>query len=611
MDKGLLKFITCGSVDDGKSTLIGHMLYDAKLLFTDQEKALQLDSKVGSNDGNIDYSLLLDGLMAEREQGITIDVAYRYFSTEERTFIVADTPGHEQYTRNMAVGASFAELAVILVDSSKGILIQTRRHSRICALMGIRHFVFAVNKMDLVGYDQSIFEGIANDIHEMMNEFEYDTMQVIPVSATVGDNITTSSGNTDWYSGPILLSYLENVDTGSTQNHRGFCMPVQRVCRPNSRFRGFQGQISCGEISVGDSVKVLPSGEVSTVASIIVCDRPVDTAVSENPVTISLNDEIDISRGDVLVSGCELNCLTSFEVNLLWMDDDELREGKNYLLKIGTRSIPATISKIVNKVDINTGEIIEADRLLKNEIAVCEIMASGKVVFDSFNTNRDLGSFILIDRVSHATSACGTITEGIEKSENAVWHKMDITRELREGLMNQKAITLWFTGLSGSGKSTIANAVERKLFAAGLKSMLLDGDNIRYGLNSDLGFSQKDRSENIRRIAEVSKLMNDAGLIVLTSFISPYIDMRRRAREIIGDGFIEVFIDTPLEVCEERDPKNLYKSARAGKIKNFTGISSEYECPKNAELVIKTCDRTADECADEIIEYLRKRINNE
>ncbi|MDO4975101.1 MAG: adenylyl-sulfate kinase [Alphaproteobacteria bacterium] len=608
MDKGLLKFITCGSVDDGKSTLIGHMLYDAKLLFTDQEKALQLDSKVGSNDGEVDYSLLLDGLMAEREQGITIDVAYRYFTTEGRSFIVADTPGHEEYTRNMAVGASFAELAVILVDASKGILVQTRRHSRICALMGIKHFVFAINKMDLVKYDEETFNKIVKDIRKLMAEFNYDTLQIIPVSATVGDNVTKKSESMSWYDGPTLLNYLENVNTTRKVTVEGFCMPVQRVCRPNSKFRGFQGEISSGDIGEGDDIKVLPSGETSTVLSVYECDKQVKGSREGKSVTIQLKDEIDISRGDVLVSNKELNCQSTFVANVLWMDSDELKEGKNYLLKLGTRSVPATISKIRYKVDVNTGEHVEADSLAKNELAVCEIMASSKLVFDKFCSNRDLGSFILIDRISHATSACGTVSQGIEKNENVVWHNMDINREHREKLMNQKAVTLWFTGLSGSGKSTIANLVDKKLYASGYKSMLLDGDNIRFGLNSDLGFSQKDRSENIRRIAETSKLMNEAGLIVLTAFISPFVDMRRRAREIIGDSFIEVFIDTSLEECEKRDPKGLYKSARAGKIKDFTGIDSDYEEPVHPELIIKTEGKTPEDCADEVLRYLEKRI---
>lgn len=608
MDKGLLKFITCGSVDDGKSTLIGHMLYDAKLLFTDQEKALQLDSKVGSNDGEVDYSLLLDGLMAEREQGITIDVAYRYFTTEGRSFIVADTPGHEEYTRNMAVGASFAELAVILVDATKGILVQTRRHSRICALMGIKHFVFAVNKMDLAKYDKETFNNIVKDIRKLMAEFDYETLQIIPVSATVGDNITEKSKSMSWYDGPTMLNYLENVNTAKKESAEGFCMPVQRVCRPNSKFRGFQGEISSGTIKEGDSITVLPSGETSNVLAIFECDKQVKESTLGRSVTIQLKDEIDISRGDVLVSDRELNCQTTFEANVLWMDDEALKEGRNFLLKLGTRSVPATVSKIEYKVDVNTGEKVSTETLFKNELAVCEIMASSKLVFDKFSRNRDLGSFILIDRISHATSACGTVSHGIEKSDNVVWHNMDINREHREHLMNQKAVTLWFTGLSGSGKSTISNLVEKKLYASGYKSMLLDGDNIRFGLNSDLGFSQKDRSENIRRIAETSKLMNDAGLIVLTAFISPFIDMRRRAREIIGDSFIEIFIDTPLEECEKRDPKGLYKSARAGKIKDFTGIDSDYEKPDNPELIIKTEGKTPEDCADEVLRYLETRI---
>ncbi len=601
----LLKFITCGSVDDGKSTLIGHMLYDAKLLFADQKDALELDSKVGSNDGNIDYSLLLDGLMAEREQGITIDVAYRYFTTERRSFIVADTPGHEEYTRNMAVGASFADLAVILVDASQGILTQTRRHTRICSLMGIQHVVFAINKMDLVNYSQERFKKIQKGIKILLAEFDYKSSIMIPVSATEGDNITTKSRNMPWYKGPTLLHYLEEIDVSEKPSDAEFSMPVQRVCRPNQDFRGFQGQIESGSVSVGDTVMVLPSRETSTVKEILEGDQSVGASSIGHPVTISLDTEIDVSRGCVLTKDPDLYVNTMFSATLLWMDDKKLVEGKNYLLKSGTQRIPATVTRIRHKIDVNTGDEVPADAIYKNEIAQCDISVSSNLVFDLFENSKALGSLILIDRVSHMTSACGVITQSISRSHDLTWHTMDITREFRENQLEQKACTIWFTGLSGSGKSTLSNALENRLVAQNKHTMLLDGDNVRMGLNKNLSFSEADRIENIRRIAEVSRLMNDAGLIVLTSFISPFVSDRRKAREIIGDGsFIEIYVNTPMEECERRDVKGLYAAARAGKIENFTGISSPYEPPEHPEISIDTSDRTVEECVDELMEQL-------
>ncbi len=601
----LLKFITCGSVDDGKSTLIGHMLYDAKLLFADQKDALELDSKVGSNDGNIDYSLLLDGLMAEREQGITIDVAYRYFTTERRSFIVADTPGHEEYTRNMAVGASFADLAVILVDASQGILTQTRRHTRICSLMGIQHVVFAINKMDLVNYSQERFKKIQKGIKILLAEFDYKSSIMIPVSATEGDNITTRSRNMPWYKGPTLLHYLEEIDVSEKPSDAEFSMPVQRVCRPNQDFRGFQGQIESGSVSVGDTVMVLPSRETSTVKEILEGDQSVRTSSIGHPVTLSLDTEIDVSRGCVLTKDPDLYVNTMFSATLLWMDDKKLVEGKNYLLKSGTQRIPATVTRIRHKIDVNTGDEVPADAIYKNEIAQCDISVSSNLVFDLFENSKALGSLILIDRVSHMTSACGVITQSISRSHDLTWHTMDITREFRENQLEQKACTIWFTGLSGSGKSTLSNALENRLVAQNKHTMLLDGDNVRMGLNKNLSFSEADRIENIRRIAEVSRLMNDAGLIVLTSFISPFVSDRRKAREIIGDGsFIEIYVNTPMEECERRDVKGLYAAARAGKIENFTGISSPYEPPEHPEISIDTSDRTVEECVDELMEQL-------
>ncbi|MGN0360218.1 MAG: adenylyl-sulfate kinase [Hominisplanchenecus sp.] len=608
MRDDLLKFITCGSVDDGKSTLIGHMLYDAKLLFADQKKALELDSKVGSRDGDIDYSLLLDGLMAEREQGITIDVAYRYFTTDNRSFIVADTPGHEEYTRNMAVGASFASLAVILVDASQGVLIQTKRHSRICSLMGIKHFVFAVNKMDLVHYDKKKFKKIEKDIKVLMAEFDYRSLKIIPVSATEGDNITHTSDSMPWYTGESLLTYLENVDVSEKESGLGFSMPVQRVCRPNHNFRGFQGQISSGEIAVGDTITVMPSRETAKVTNILDGDKPVEKSDKGHAVTIQLDTEIDVSRGCVLGKDYQLCTGSMFAASILWMDDTSLIAGRNFWMKIGTQQIPATVMKIKYKIDVNTGAEVYADTIYKNEIAYCEISVGSKIVFDRFENNRELGSLILIDRITNMTSACGVVLEPLARGKSLTWHNMDITRSLRESQLSQKAVTVWMTGLSGAGKSTLANAVEKRLFSMGKHTMLLDGDNIRMGLNKNLGFEENDRIENIRRIAEVSKLMNDAGLIVLTSFISPFRQDRRNAREIIGESFVEVYVSTPIEECERRDVKGLYKEARKGNIQNFTGVSSPYEKPENAEIVVDTSKHSMEECVDIVLEGLKKYL---
>lgn len=604
----LLKFITCGSVDDGKSTLIGHMLYDAKLLFADQERALELDSKVGSRGGAIDYSLLLDGLMAEREQGITIDVAYRYFTTERRSFIVADTPGHEEYTRNMAVGASFADLAVILVDASQGVLTQTRRHTRICSLMGIKHFVFAINKMDLIDYQQDKFKKIQKDIKVLLAEFDYSTAQMIPVSATEGDNITKRSNHMPWYKGKTLLDYLETIDVKENPTETGFTMPVQRVCRPDHTFRGFQGQIESGSVSVGDTIQVLPSGETASVKLIYEGDKEVQTSSVGHAVTIQLDTEIDISRGCVLVENTTLNVNSMFSATLLWMDDTKLVEGKNFLLKLGTQSVPATIMNIRYKIDVNSGEEVYADTIYKNEIARCEISTASKLVFDKFEKNNALGSLILIDRVSHMTSACGVVEQTLNREHQLTWHNMDITRDFREKQLGQSAKTIWFTGLSGSGKSTLANELEKRLVAMGKHTMLLDGDNVRMGLNKNLGFREADRIENIRRIAEVSKLMNDAGLIVLTSFISPFAQDRQNAREIIGDAFMEVYVSTPIEECERRDIKGLYQMARKGELDYFTGVTSPYEAPEHPDAVIDTSQHSVEECVDLILQQLQDKL---
>lgn len=606
----LLKFITCGSVDDGKSTLIGHMLYDAKLLFADQEQALELESKVGSRGGEIDYSLLLDGLMAEREQGITIDVAYRYFTTDHRSFIVADTPGHEEYTRNMAVGASFADLAVILLDARQGILVQTRRHARICALMGIRYYCFAVNKMDLVSWQENTFRKIENELKELSSELGLAHVVVIPVSATEGDNVTLRSSHMLWYQGPALLSYLETVEIADSASSaettdEKLILPVQRVCRPDASFRGFEGQIEAGAVAVGDLITVLPSREKANVQEILVAGRQSRYARSGMPVTLVLDREIDVSRGCVVEKSGGLCVAGLFKAELLWTDDEPLAEGKSFLLKIGTRELPASVMEIKYKTDINTGLHIAASKLQKNEIAVCVISVAQSIVFAPFEDSRTLGSFILIDRVSNQTAACGVIRHSLRRSDNVVWQELEITRELRARRMEQEPRTLWFTGLSGSGKSTIADALEKKLFAQGRYTMLLDGDNVRMGLNKNLGFEPEDRIENIRRVAEVAKLMNDAGLIVLVSIISPYRIDREKARSIIGtEHFVEIYVDTPLEECEARDVKRLYQKAREGKIPNFTGISSPYEAPNHPEIVLHTEGTTPEECAQQVIHYL-------
>lgn len=613
MVRGLLKFITCGSVDDGKSTLIGHMLYDAKLLYTDQERSLELDSKVGSSGGGIDYSLLLDGLMAEREEGITIDVAYRYFTTDNRSFIVADTPGHEEYTRNMAVGASFAELAVILIDASKGILVQTRRHARICALMGIRHFVFAVNKMDLIHFDRYRFEEIERAVRVLAEELDLANVVTIPVSATVGDNVTTISENMLWYRedrflGKSLLQYLETVDVAE-EDEKGLVLPVQRVCRPDHTFRGFQGQIESGTIQKGDEITVLPSKEKAEVTEILITDKKADSAEKGQAVTVCLNREIDISRGCVIVKDTSLKVSNMFAATMLWMDDEPLAVGRSFYVKIGTKVLPATVMNIRYKIDVNTGEHIPATTVYKNEIAYCHLSMTEKAVFDSFRDHKTLGSFVLIDRVTFQTSACGTIRHSLNRADNIIWQETDITRDFRSAKMNQKPVTIWFTGLSGSGKSTLSNALEKRLNAEGHYTMLLDGDNTRLGLNRDLGFRAGDRAENIRRVAEVAKLMNDAGLIVMTAFISPFAADRENARDTIGkDSFVEIYVSTPIEECERRDVKGLYEKARKGEISNFTGVSSPFEPPRDPDLTIDTTGRELGDLVDEIMEMLKDKI---
>ncbi|MBT3319967.1 MAG: adenylyl-sulfate kinase [Clostridia bacterium] len=606
--KSLLKFITCGSVDDGKSTLIGHMLYDAKLLFADQEKALILGSKVGSAQGEIDYSLLLDGLMAEREQGITIDVAYRYFTSSVRSFVVADCPGHEQYTRNMTVGASFADLAVILVDASQGVLLQTRRHARICAMMGIRHFVIAVNKMDLIDYDPHRFDEIKRDVKALCAQFELTSIKVIPVCATKGDNITEQSENTAWYRGDSLLEYLENIDVETAVVNKGFTMPVQRVCRPNAQFRGFAGQIETGSVKVGGEILVLPNNETAKVSQIYVGDSKAKRARAGQPVTICLDREIDVSRGCVITSAKQPEVSDMVTADILWMDGEELLSGRNYIVKCGTMSIPATVMNIKYKIDVNTGQHKPADKLFKNEIASVDIAFSQKIVVDKFANNAALGGFIFMDRVSNATSACGVIVHTLRRSTNVVWHKTDITRAERSVQKAQTPLTLWFTGLSGSGKSTLANEVEKRLHLMGKHTMLLDGDNVRHGLNMNLGFKEEDRVENIRRIAQVCRLMNDAGLITLASFISPYEKDRENAKTIVGDAFVQIYVSTPLAECEKRDVKGLYAKARAGEIPNFTGISSPYEVPENPDVDIDTTGKSLEQAVQYVMDALKKYL---
>lgn len=600
--KSLLKFITCGSVDDGKSTLIGHMLYDAKLIFADQKKALEMDSKIGSNDGEPDYSLLLDGLMAEREQGITIDVAYRYFTTEKRSFIVADTPGHEEYTRNMAVGASFAELAILLTDASKGVLIQTRRHLRICALMGIKHFVFVINKMDIVNYDKRVFDKIKADIMELMKDIDSESIYVIPVSATKGDNITEKSEKTPWYDGVPLLAYLEDIETEKEKTDKDFVMPIQRVCRPDYRFRGFQGQIEEGVIKVGDTIKSLPSGETAVVKEVYICDRQVDEAVSGQPVTLVIDREMDISRGCVLVNNDDKAVVSNlFRSEVLWMDDTELKTGKSYYLKLGTKKILASITRVCHSIDINSGKRKTCDTLRKNEIGVCEIMTADKIVMAPFTRINSLGCFILIDSETNMTSACGVIKRELKREDNVVWQNMDVTRQIREKELGQEAKTIWFTGLSGAGKSTLANALEKRLLMLGKHTMILDGDNVRHGLNSNLGFGEEDRSENIRRIAEAARLLNDAGIIVMVSCIAPYERDRKNAADILGEAFNEVYVSTPKEECARRDVKGLYAKAESNKILNFTGVNSPYEAPRHADIVIDTTGKEINDCVDELM----------
>ncbi|MDG3009426.1 sulfate adenylyltransferase subunit CysN [Rhodococcus sp. D2-41] len=609
-NKSMLRFITCGSVDDGKSTLIGRLLYESKLVFEDQLTALEADSrKSGTQGEGLDFALLVDGLAAEREQGITIDVAYRYFSTEQRKFVVADTPGHEQYTRNMVTGASTADLAVILIDARKGVLTQTRRHSYLVSLLGIRNVVLAVNKLDLVDYSQQVFDEIVEEYTGFADEIGLGSVVAIPISAYMGDNLTDRSPNTPWYQGPTLIEHLETVEISEELTGGPFRMPVQWVNRPDLDFRGFSGQIVGGVVRPGDRVRVLPSGKESTVARIVTMDGDLDEAVAGQSVTITLADEIDVSRGDVLAVADALpGVADQFEAHVVWMGEHEMLPERPYLCQIGTMTVQARITKPKHKINVNTLEHTATNTLALNEIGVCNISFDRPVPFDAYTANRDTGGFILIDRLTNTTVGAGMIAHSLRRSDNIHWQAVDVNEQARATLKGHRPQVLWFTGLSGSGKSTIANELERQLYALGCHTYLLDGDNVRHGLNRDLGFTEADRVENIRRVTEVARLMADAGLIVIASFISPFRAERDAARELVGtDRFCEVFVDTPIDVAEQRDPKGLYKKARRGELANFTGVDSPYEAPEQPELRIDTTTTAPDEAGRRIIEHLRER----
>ena len=604
-NKSMLRFITCGSVDDGKSTLIGRLLYDSKMIFEDQLAALENDSRrVGTQGQDIDFALLVDGLAAEREQGITIDVAYRFFATEKRKFIVADCPGHEQYTRNMVTGASTADCAVILIDARKGVLVQTRRHSFLCHQLGIRNLVLAVNKMDLIDYDETKFNAIVSDYAKFAESIGIESFTAVPISGLAGDNITSRSDNTDWYGGPVLIDLLETMQISNTASQEmPFRMPVQWVNRPNLDFRGFSGLIASGTVKPGDELRSLPSGKTSTVKSVVTMDGELDEAVAGQSITITLEEEIDCSRGDVLATADDPpEVADQFETTIVWMDDEPLVVGRGYWLKLGTQMVSVTIAEPKYEIDVNTMEHLASQTLNLNQIGVCEITTDRRIVFDPYTENRALGGFILIDKITNHTVGAGMLHFSLRRSQNVHWQPTDITRDHHASMKNQTPRVLWFTGLSGSGKSTIANEVEKKLALMNRHTFLLDGDNVRHGLNKDLGFTESDRIENIRRIGEVAKLMTDAGLIVLTAFISPFRADRQLVRDMIDRGeFIEIHVDTPLEVAEARDVKGLYKKAREGKLKNFTGIDSPYEPPESPEIRVNTVEMTPEEAADHII----------
>ena len=605
--KSLLRFITCGSVDDGKSTLIGRLLYESKMIFEDQLSALERDSKrVGTRGAELDFALLVDGLAAEREQGITIDVAYRFFSTERRKFIVADTPGHEQYTRNMVTGASTADLAVILIDARKGVLTQTRRHSFLVRLLGISRVVLAVNKMDLVGYSRATFDTIVADYSAFAARIGLHDITAIPLSAVYGDNIIERGAHMPWFQGPTLMQHLEEVPVADASTGKAFRLPVQWVNRPHADFRGFAGQIASGSVQQGDRIRVLPSGRESQIARIVSADGDLPRALAGQSVTVTLTSEVDVSRGDVITAAVNAPQVASqFEATIVWMHEAPLLQGRAYLMKSGARTVTATIAPVKHKINVNTLDELPAERLELNDIGVCELELDRPIPFETYADNRTLGGFILIDRLSNATVGAGLINFALRRSQNVHWQALDVDKQVRARQKGQRACVLWLTGLSGAGKSTIANLVEKRLTAQGRHTYLLDGDNVRHGLNKDLGFTAQDRVENIRRVAEVSRLMVDAGLIVLVSFISPFRSERRMARELFAPGeFLEVFIDTPLAEAERRDVKGLYKKARRGELKNFTGIDSPYEAPEAAEIRIDTTSVDAEQAAEQIIGHL-------
>ena len=605
--KSLLRFITCGSVDDGKSTLIGRFLYESKLVFEDHLAALEADSKkVGTQGGELDFALLVDGLAAEREQGITIDVAYRFFSTETRKFVVADTPGHEQYTRNMVTGASTAEVAVILVDARKGILTQTRRHSYLVSLLGIRHVVLAVNKLDLVDYSQEVFDSIDADYRAFASELGVQDIVSIPLSALRGDNVTEASPNTPWYSGPTLIEYLEAIEVDDDTDTQPFRFVAQWVNRPNLDFRGYSGVIVGGTVRTGDRIRVLPSGVESTISRIVTFDGDLDEAVAGESVTLCLADEVDVSRGDVIAAATAPPLVADqFETHVVWMSEDEMLPGRRYLVKIGATTLGATIEEPKYLVNVNTLEHMAAKTLELNQIGVCNLTLEKAVPFDPYTENRDMGGFIIIDRMTNNTVGVGLIHFALRRADNVHWQAIEVDATAHATLKGQRPAVVWFTGLSGAGKSTIANIVERKLHAEGRHTYLLDGDNLRHGLNKDLGFTTADRIENVRRTAEVASLMAEAGLIVLVSLISPYRAERRLARDLAGDNrFLEIYVDTPLEVAESRDRKGLYAKARRGEIPNFTGIGAPYEAPDNPDVHISTAEYTPEAAADAVIGLL-------
>ena len=607
-NKQLLRFITCGSVDDGKSTLIGRLLYESKVLFEDQLGQLEADSKkLGTQGDELDFALLVDGLSAEREQGITIDVAYRFFATDKRKFIVADTPGHEQYTRNMVTGASTADLAVILIDARQGILTQTRRHSYLVSLLGIRKVVVAINKLDLVDYSQAVFERIESDYRAFASQIGLHDIQCIPLSALRGDNMLEASPNTPWYRGPTLLQHLENVPLEQArQVEAAFRLPVQWVNRPNLDFRGYCGNVAAGSVSVGDRIRVLPSGHQSEITGILGSAGEQPQALCGQAVTLTLKDEIDISRGDMIVlADAPAAVADQFEATLVWMDEEPMLPGRPYLMKIGCRTVSMSCASLKHRVDVNSLEHLAAKTLELNSIGVCNLHLDRPIAFDAYADNRDTGGFIIIDRLSNRTVGAGMLHFALRRAQNVHWQAVDVNREAHAALKGQSPRILWFTGLSGAGKSTIANLVERKLHTLGRHTYLLDGDNVRHGLNRDLGFTEADRVENIRRVSEVAKLMLDAGLITLVSFISPFRAEREMARRLAGDGnFLEIFVDAPLALAEQRDPKGLYQKARRGELKNFTGIDSPYEPPVAPDIHIDTRNESAETAAERIVEAL-------